>query len=206
MDQRLRWLPSADGSVWTGLGSAMRAGLPVPAGFIVFTTTAEEEIRAAYEELKVRELTHFLAVRGVSHPVLNVIGSDALIHTLRRLRMESPDSAVLVQRMIPSMCCGKAQWHRKNLRIKANEGMMILDPDTYLVNSMTGKCTRRTLEPRQRKMIRHVDGSAKVVEREGERAPLTADQLKSVADLAVRLGRDIGWAIDDNERVWLISV
>ena len=184
----------------------MRAGLPVPAGFIVFTTTAEEEIRAAYEELKVRERTHFLAVRGVSHPVLNVIGSDALIHTLRRLRMESPDSAVLVQRMIPAMWCGKAQWHRKNLRIKANEGMMILDPDTYLVNSMTGKCTRRTLEPRQRKMIRHVDGSAKVVEREGERAPLTADQLKSVADLAVRLGRDIGWAIDDNERVWLISV
>ncbi|HYR42914.1 MAG TPA: hypothetical protein VER98_07825, partial [Terriglobia bacterium] len=94
----------------------------------------------------------------------------------------------------------------KNLRIKANEGMMILDPDTYLVNSITGKCTRRKLEPRQRKMIRHVDGSAKVVEREGERTPMPADQLKRVADLAVRLGRDIGWAIDDNERAWLISV
>ena len=206
MDQRLAWLPQADGSVWTGLGSAMRAGLPVPSGFIVFTKTSEEDIRAEYEELKIRERTHFLAVRGISHPVLNVIGADALIHTLRRLWMESPDSAVLVQRMISAMWCGKAQWHRKNLRIKANEGMMILDPDTYLINSITGKCTRRTIEPRQRKMIRHVDGSAKVVEREGERETMTADQLKSVADLAVRLGRDIGWAIDDNERAWLVSV
>ena len=84
--------------------------------------------------------------------------------------------------------------------------MTILDPDTYLVNSLTGKCTRRTLEPKQRKMIRHVDGTSKVVERDSQRTPMTADQLKKVADLAVQAGKDIGWAIDDNERVWLISV
>jgi hypothetical protein len=184
----------------------MRSGLPVPAGFVVFPATAEEQIRAAYEDLKIRERTHFLAVRGILHPVLNVIGPNQLIHTLRRLWMESPGSPALVQRMIHAMWCGKAQWHRKNLRIKANEGMMILDPDTYLVNSITGKCIRRTLEPKQRKMIRHVDGTAKVVEREGERTPMPADQLKSITDLAVRAGKDIGWAIDDNERVWLISV
>ena len=206
MDESPKWLPHIDSTPWAALGDAMRAGLPVPAGFIVNPATAEEEIRAAYEALKIRERTHFLAVRGASHPVLNVIGPDALIHTLRRLWMESPGSAVLVQRMIPAMWCGKVQWHRKNLRIKANEGMMILDPDTYLVNSGTGECTRRTLEPKQRKMIRHVDGTAKVVEREGERTPIPDEQLKKICDIAVRLGKDFGWAIDDNGRTWLLSI
>lgn len=181
-------------------------GLPVPAGFFVWQDTPEAEIRAAYEELKVREKTHFVAVRGSSHAVLNVIGPDPLIHTLRRMWAESPDAPVLVQRMVHSSWCGKAHWHRKNLRIKANEGMMLLDPDTYLVNSATGKCTRRTLEPKQRKMIRHVDGSAKVVAREGEREPMPAELLAKIAELAVRVGKDIAWAIDDLERVFLISV
>ena len=206
MDQSLRWLPDAEDTVWAALGTAKQAGLPVPAGFLVFPSTAEEQIRSRYEELKLCVKTHFVALRSISHAVLNVIGPDQVIHTLRRLWLESPESAVLVQRMVPAIWCGKAQRHRSNLRIKANEGMMILDPDTYLVNSITGKCTRRTLEPNQRKMIRHVDGTAKVVEREGERTPMPAEHLKKVADLAVRAGKDIGWAIDDNERVWLLSV
>src|SRR5438093_8667331 len=206
MNDPVKWLPDAEATPWATLGAAMQAGLPVPAGYIVFRSTSEEQIRSAYEELKVREKTHFIAVRGSSHAVLNVIGPDALIHTLRRLREEAPDVPPLVQRMIHSMWCGKAQWHRKNLRIKANEGMMLLAPDTYLVHSATGKCTRRTLEPKQRKMIRHVDGTSKVVEREGERTPMPAEHLKKVADLAVQAGKDIGWAIDDNERVWLISI
>ena len=186
-------------------GNGMRAGLPVPSGYIVVRSTVEEDIRAAYERLKFREKTHFLAVRGSTHAVLNVIGPDPLVHTLRRLWVESPDVPVLVQRMIHSLWCGKAQWYRKNLRIKANEGMMVLDPDSYLVNSATGKCTRRTLGPKQRKMIRHVDGSAKVVEREGERTPMPSEYLAKIAELAVWAGKDIGWAVDDMEKVWLIS-
>ena len=55
-------------------------------------------------------------------------------------------------------------------------------------------------------MIRHVDGTAKVVEREGKRTPIPDEQLKKICDIAVRLGKDFGWAIDDNARVWLISV
>ena len=76
MDQPLKWLPNA-------------GGLPLPAGFIVFRSTPEPDIRAAYEQLKIREKTHFVAVRGPTHAVLNVIGPDALIHTLRRLWSES---------------------------------------------------------------------------------------------------------------------
>jgi len=184
----------------------MSAGLPVPNGYVVLPSTAEENVRAEYEELKVREKTHFVAVRGTSHAVLNVIGPDALVHTLRRFWGESPDSPILIQRMVHAMWCGNAHWHRKNLRIKANEGMMVLDPDTYLVNSVTGKCIRRALEPKQRKMIRHVDGSARVVEREGERTPMAAEHLAKIADLAVSARKDIGWAIDDLEKAWLISV
>ena len=184
----------------------MRKGLPVPAGFVVFAITPEEEIRRAYEDLKIHERTHFLAVRGASHPILSVIGPDRLIHTLRRLWNESPDSAQLVQRMVHSVWCGKAEWQKKNLQINANEGMIVLDPDTYLVNSSTGRCIRRTLQPKQRKMIRHVDGSTKIVQRQGERTPMTADQLKVIADLATRAGTNISWAIDDNDRAWLISI
>src|SRR5262245_22772160 len=143
MDQCLRWLPDAADTPWEPLGNAMRNGLSVPNGFIVMPTTPEQDIRAAYEDLKVREKTHFLAVRGSSHAVLNVIGPDTLIHTLRRFWAENAIAAVLVQRMVPSMWSGKAQWHRRNLRIKANEGMMMLDPDTYLVNAATRRCTRR---------------------------------------------------------------
>jgi hypothetical protein len=183
----------------------MRSGIPVPAGYIVFPSTPEADIRTAYDELKVREKTHFLAMRSSSHAMLNVIGPDPLIHTLRRLWAASPDSPLLVQRMVHAMWCGKTQRHRENLRIKANEGMMILDPDTYLVNSATGKCTRRTLEPKQRKMIRYVDGTTRVVERGGERTPMTAAHLAAIAKLAGQAGSDIAWAIDDLDRVWLVS-
>jgi hypothetical protein len=206
MEGLLKWLPDADATPWQTLGMAMRAGLPVPSGFIVLPFAREERIRVAYEQIKIREKTHFVAVRGPSHAVLNVMGSDALIHALRRLSAESAEVPVLVQRMVHAMWCGKTHWHRKNLRIKANEGMMILDPDTYLINSATGKAIRRTLEPKQRKMIRHVDGSARVVEREGERTPMPAEHLAKIADLAVRVDGDIAWAVDDLDQVWLVSI
>jgi hypothetical protein len=206
MDESVKWLPDAVGTAWESLATAMHKGLPVPAGYIVLPAVLEMCVREAYEELKIREKSHFLAVRGTSHAVLNVIGSDALIHTLRRFWAEAPASAVLVQRMVHAVWCGKAHWHRKNLRIKGNEGMLVLDPDTYLFNTATGKCIRRTLEPKQRKMIRHVDGSARVVERDGDRPPIPDEHLVKIAELASQIGRDIGWAIDDLDKVWLLSV
>jgi hypothetical protein len=206
MEDSVKWLPDAVGTVWEPLSVMMRNGLRVPAGYIVSGSTPEEHIRNAYEDMKIREKTHFVAVRGASHAVLNVIGPDALMHTFRRLSAESPEDVILVQRMVHAAWCGKAAWHRNNLRITANEGMMLLDPDTYLVNSETGKCIRRTLAAKQRRMIRHVDGSAKVVEREGERTPMPAEQLAKITELAVKVGREIGWAVDDLEKVWLLAV
>jgi len=178
----------------------MKAGLPVPAGFIVCRSTPEEQIRAAYEDLKLREKTHFIAVRGSTHAVLNVIGPDALVHTLRRLWLETADAPVLVQRMIHSVWCGKTHAEGGSLSMKVNEGMLLLDPDTYVVNA-AGQCIRQTLEPKQRKMIRHVDGSAKVVERTGARTAMPPELLMKVA----KLGPGVGWAIDDLENVWLIT-
>jgi hypothetical protein len=206
MDEALRWLPAVDETPWEALAAAMRTGHPVPDGFVVTRAAPEEKIRAAYEDLKLREKTHFLAVRGSSHAVLNIIGPDPLIHTLRRLWAETADAPVLVQRMVHAIWCGKAQRHRKNQRITANEGMLILDPDIYLVNAESRNCVRRALEPKQKKMIRHVDGSSRVVEREGARTPIPASLLAKIAELAVSVGGDIGWAIDDLEKVWLLSV
>jgi hypothetical protein len=205
MQEPIQWLVEADLTPWNALANALRTGFPVPNGFIVFPGTVEGDIRTTYEEIKIREKTHFVAVRGSSHTLLNILGPDQLIHALRRLWMESAGAPLLVQRMVNAIWCGKAQWHRQNLRIKANEGMMLLDPDTYLFNTTSGKCTRQTLESKQRRMIRYVDGSAKIVERQGERTGMSADQLKSVADLAGRTQGDMGWAIDDADRVWLIS-
>jgi hypothetical protein len=161
----------------------------------------EEQIRAAYEELKLREKTHFVAVRGSTHAVLNVIGPDPLVHTLRRLWLETSDAPVLVQRMIHSLWCGKTQQDGENLTIKANEGMLLLDPDTYVLKGSSAQCIQQTLEPKQRKMIRHVDGSSKVVERLGLRTPMPAELLEQVR----KLGPDTGWAIDDLEKVWLLA-
>src|SRR5215471_8004310 len=100
MDNSPKWLPDAEGTPWEPLAVAKRTGLPVAAAFIVSKCTSEEALRAAYEDLKVREKTHFVAVRGVSHAVLNVIGPDALIYALRRQWTESSDAEVLVQQMI----------------------------------------------------------------------------------------------------------
>jgi len=206
MDDLPKWLPDASGTPWEPLAAAMRADLPVPFGYIVSRCIPEEKLRAAYEELKVREKTHFVAVRGASHAVLNVIGPDALVHTVRRFWAESPDAPVMIQRMVHAIWCGKAHWQRKNLRVQANEGMLLLDPDIYLVNGATGKCIRRNLELKQRKMIRHVDGTARVVEREGERTPMPNEHLARIAELAVQADTNIGWAIDDLDKVWLVSI
>jgi hypothetical protein len=54
-------------------------------------------------------------------------------------------------------------------------------------------------------MIRHVDGTAKVIEREGHREPMPAALLAKVTELATRVRADIGWAIDDADQIWLIT-
>jgi len=74
----------------------------------------------------------------------------------------------------------------------------MLDPDTY-VNG------RAVLSPKQRKMIRHVDGTARIVERQGPREPMPGELLAKINDLAVRVKSDIGWTIDDLDKVWLLS-
>jgi hypothetical protein len=205
MDQSLKWLPDADGTAWKPLADEAKSGLRVPAGYIVFQDTAETEIRSAYERIKIQEKTHFVAVRGKTHAVLNVIGPDRLMHTIRRLRSESPGFPLLVQRMIHSTWCGKVRWTGKQVQIRANEGMQLLDPDTYVVDSVTGACLQRQIEPKQRRMIQHVDGSAKVIEWAGERSPMTEGHLAKIVELAARAGGDIGWAVDDLDKLWLIS-
>jgi hypothetical protein len=195
------WLATATDTPWKSLAEAIERGLPVPEGFVVFSTVPEDEIRAAYEDLKTRTRVHFVAVRGPSHAVLNLIGPDQLIHTLRRFLAKSSRAAVLVQRMVPAVWCGKAQ--KDGTIIRANEGLAFLDPDTYVLEN--GVCVRRSIEPKQRKMLRYIDGTTRTIERDGERPLLTDDQLKKIADLAIKAGADISWALDDQDRAWLIS-
>jgi len=195
------WLATATDTPWKSLAEGIALGLPIPEGFVVTRQTSEDEIRSAYEKLKARTRIHFLAVRGPSHAVLNIIGPDALIHALRRFWAESPDAAILVQRMIPSVWCGKTQ--QAGETITANEGLMILDPDTYVIEN--GAYVRKSIEPKQRKMLRYVDGTLRTVEHDGERTLLTDDQLRKVAALAVKSQTDITWVLDDQDREWIIS-
>jgi hypothetical protein len=62
------------------------------------------------------------------------------------------------------------------------------------------------MQQKQRKMIRRVDGISRTMETQNERTPLGPDQLKQIADLAGRANAGIGWAIDDNSKLWLIGV
>jgi len=195
------WLATATDTQWKGLAEAMGRGLPVPEGFVVFSLIPEDHIRSAYEDLKIRTRVHFVAVRGPSHSVLNVIGPDQLIHTLRRFWAESTRAAVLVQRMVPATWCGKAQ--KDGTVIRANEGLSFLDPDTYILEN--GVWVRRTIESTQRKTLRYVDGTMRTIERDGERSQLTDAQLNKIAELGIKAEADISWALDDQDRPWLIS-
>src|SRR2546422_8961461 len=100
MDQPLDWLPGAEGTVWVALGIAKQAGLPVPAGFIVFASTREERIRSMYEVLKIRDQIHFVVLRGLSRAVLHVLEPYQLMHTLRLLWMEALYFPVLIIRLV----------------------------------------------------------------------------------------------------------
>src|SRR5690242_7264495 len=122
MAEQIQWLRDVREEPWAGLAEAMRAGLPVPAGFVASPENKEESIRSAYDELKIREHTHYLAVRASSHAQLDVIGNDALIHTLRRFWSESADIPILIQCMVNGSWCGKAAYEGKNVRIRAGEG------------------------------------------------------------------------------------
>jgi hypothetical protein len=116
MDRPLNWLQNVTDAPWSRLAEALRAGLPVPNGFTAARQDPEETVRAAYEQLKIRERTHFVAVRAPSHAVLETLGPDALIHTMRRLWAEAPDAVLLVQRMVNAAWCGKASWFGKTAR------------------------------------------------------------------------------------------
>ena len=133
----------ATNTPWGALAQAAEQGLPVPEGFLVYPETPEKEVRAKYEDLKIHTKTHFVAVRSPAHAVVNLIGPDPLIHALRRLRIESPQGPIFVQQMIYSSWCGKAQRHSGKLHIEANEGMMIFNPDTYVLSAEDGKCLER---------------------------------------------------------------
>jgi len=204
MAEHIQWLREVRDGYWARLGRALAAGIAVPDGFVVTKRTDEHDIRSAYDELKTREHTHYMAVRSPSHAVLDVIGNDALIHTLERLWTESPEAEALVQCMINARWCGKVTWEGKNLRIRAAEGLMCLDPDSYLFNTVSRKCTRRTLYQRPRKVFRGVDGKTRRMEITGERRPLEVKYLEAVAELASREERDVIWVLDDR-RVWLIN-
>src|SRR4029079_7265079 len=155
------WLATATDTAWKRLADGIGMGLPVPEGFVTTREIREDEIRSAYEELKRRTRVHFVAVRGPSHAVLNIIGSDALIHSLRRFWAESPNAAILVQRMVPAGWCGKTREEGKI--VSANEGLMSLDPDTYVIQN--GTYVQKSIVSKQRKMLRYVDGTLRTVER-----------------------------------------
>lgn len=204
MNLSLKWLKDVTDGPWSALAEAARDGLPVPLGFVVSPPEAEDNVRRAYEEIVLREHTHFVAVRGPSHALLDVIGPDRLIHSMRRLWAESPNGPLLVQRMVNSNWCGNAKWEGKNLRIKANEGLMVLDPDTFLFNTGIGKCSRKSMLQKQRKMFRWVDGTSRTVDIQGDRLMLGLEHLQAIAELAAKAESDISWALDDRQ-LWLIS-
>ena len=109
MAERIHWLRDLQDGPWSGIADAMRKGIPVPDGFVVRPETPEREIRDAYEELKTKEHTHYVAVRGGIRAQLDVIGPDRLIHSLRESWNESPGGERPIQAMINAAWSGNAR-------------------------------------------------------------------------------------------------
>src|SRR5580765_655128 len=145
MLEQIRWLRETRNGSWARLGTAMDAGLPVPDGFVATSQSSERCIREGYDDLKIRTHTHYLAVRTSGKTLIDVIGPDALMHTLRAIWQENPEAEVLIQAMVNGTWCAKAPWEAKTLRISAAAGLIALDRDIYLFNTTGHKCTRRTL-------------------------------------------------------------
>ena len=204
MADEIQWLREVREGLWTKLGTAMDAGLPVPCGFVATPRSSERNIRDAYEELKVREHTHYVAVRTSAKALIDVIGSDALMHALRAIWTETAGEEVLIQSMVNGLWCGKAVWEAKNLRIRAAAGLLALDPDMYLFNTLNHKCSRRTLYQRPRKVFRGVDGTTRTMEVNGERRALEWKYMELISELATRAGSNITWVLDDR-RAWLLN-
>ena len=198
MSEQINWLQDVQQGHWAGLAAASRKGLPVPAGYVVDRTVYEKPIRRAYDEMKLREFTHFVAVRGPAHAVIEVIGTDPLIHTLRRFWAETPEAEILIQRMVNSAWCGKASWDGGSLRVLASEGLSRLDPDVYADG-------RVMLHQRPQKMFRGVDGLTRTMTVRDQRKGLSAESLAEIGDLARQAGGNITWAHDDR-KLWLLSV
>ena len=204
MAERIHWLRDLQDGPWSGIADAMRKGIPVPDGFVVRPETPEREIRDAYEELKTKEHTHYVAVRGGIRAQLDVIGPDRLIHSLRESWNESPGGERLIQAMINAAWSGNARRDHKGLRISAAEGLLCLDPDVYLMQGSSAKTRKRTLYQQPRKVFRGVDGRTRTMEIIGERKPLESKYLEAIQELAERVGTDITWKLDDRG-IWLVG-
>src|SRR4029450_8088772 len=130
---------------------------------------------------------------------------DAVIRILNRFWSNSRDADVLIQAMVNSSWCGNAAWESKNLRIRASEGLQCLDPDMYLMNPSTGRCTKRPLCQHPRKVFRGADGTTRTMEISGTRSPMDLKDLERIVELARNFVTNITWVLDDR-KVWLISV
>ena len=132
-------------------------------------------------------------------------GPDPLIHTARRFWTESPDAPLLIQRMVHSSWCGKAQRRQDELRITANEGMMVFDPDTYIFKDSNEGYIERQIRSSQRRLIRHVDGSARTVEVRDE-IRIDRGSIEEDRGSGRTLRERYRLGARRSDRIWLISV
>jgi hypothetical protein len=205
MAEQMLWLGKVQEGPWAALGQAIRAGAPVPDGFIVEPNTPESEVRTAYDELKLRQFTHFVAMRGPQNAALDVVGTDPVIYKLRAMRSEWPEAPILIQAMVNGNWCGQATWEGTNLVVRASEGLRNLDPDIYVFDTVTNECESRTIHPHPRKVFRAIDGRTRTMEVAGERQPLDIGSLKAIAEVAKNSPGGISWCLDDRG-AWVISV
>ena len=204
MTGQIQWLPDIRNGRWARLAAALQSGLPVPAGFVVTEDCREGAIRDAYNDLTARAHTHYVAVRGPTHAVIEILGNDRVVHALRAMWTESAAAQILVQSMINAEWCGKASCESPHVRIHASAGLLCLDPDVYVFDALSKECTERILHERPRRAFRGVDGTTRTMQIQGERRPFEAKYLKQVAELAERAASRITWALDDR-RLWLLS-
>jgi len=244
------------GGKGANLGQLTRTGLPVPPGFVVgapacaaFRVPSEDSempgwpvdaIGAAYDELCQGELDAPVAVRssvtaedtapgsvaGMNETFLNVRGRDAVIDAVQRCCHGDTDTAVVVQRQIPSTRAGvmftvdPATNVRDHLVIEGSFGLGesvakgLVSPDRYVVEKSSMRVVARSVLPKALTIETARRGGTVARElsvEESCRPALSEEEVLRVAELGLAIEReygapqDIEWAFDPDGNIWMLQ-
>jgi pyruvate, water dikinase len=206
------------------LGCSIRAGLPIPSGFVLTTCEPPGDLDAA-----VLAAYHWpgwggtvvvrCSVRLRRHAGAAVTGDGALVERVLTCRAFQPrPHAVVVQRAVHPERSGVGYVADERVMLWAGYGLPsavtsgAVQPDVYLLAGQSPRMVRMWLGHQTHKMVRQPDGSERaqaLAMAEADSRALSDNEAVELAGLAIGIGRhyqeprEFEWAID-GDSLWLL--